>query len=339
MKKSMMVVFLALFVAIWIPGIAQSNANGVDLWQIGKADGAVDPIVGAGEYPATRAYSDTFEYTVGDDMDPINAPSIPGYIGSVNVCDIASGRPCTDTTAQLNIHFTLNCYYRSEELKLIYDRYGSEADDILLDGNYIGTVSGTEGGFSQFVIPLEALSAGDHTITIEYGGQGSANGHYIDYLKLTAPSLCGVQVDIKPGSCPNPLSTKSKGVLPAAILGASGFDVSQIDPASVTLAGVPPLRWSYEDVAAPVEPFLGKQDCYEDCEEVYPDGYTDLTLKFDTQEVVAALGEVSDGECLVLTLTGKLMEEFGGTEISGEDVIVILKKPNPQNEKEKKENK
>ena len=337
MKKSMMVVCLALLVAIWIPGIAQSNANGVTLWQIGTPNGAVNPIVGAGEYPANRAYSDNFEYTVGDDTEPINAPSIPGYIGSVNVCDIASNRPCTDTTAQLNIHFTLNCYYAAEELTLIYDRYGSEVDDILLDGDSVGTVSGTEGGFSQFAIPLEALSAGDHTITIRYAGGGDANGHYIDYLKLTAPSLCAVQVDIKPGSCPNPLNVKSKGVLPAAILGGSGFDVSQIDPASVMLEGVAPLRWSYEDVAAPVEPFLGKQDCYEDCEEVYPDGYMDLTLKFDTQEVVAALGEVSDGDCLVLTLSGQLMEEFGGTEISGEDVIVILNKSKPETEKEKKE--
>jgi hypothetical protein len=184
---------------------------------------------------------------------------------------------------------------------------------------------------------LTALSPGDHTITIRYAGGGSGNGHYIDYLKLTAPSLCVVQVDVKPGSCPNPLNIKSKGVLPAAILGASGFDVSQIDPASVSLEGVSPLRWSYEDVATPVEPFSGKEDCLEDCEEVYPDGYTDLTLKFDTQEVVAALGEVSDGDCLVLALTGELKEEFGGTPIFGEDVILILKKSNPQNEKEKKE--
>jgi hypothetical protein len=40
-----------------------------------------------------------------------------------------------------------------------------------------------------------------------------------------------------------------------------------------------------------------------------PDGTTDLTLKFKAQEVIAALGEVGDGDVLVLSLTGMLKEE------------------------------
>jgi hypothetical protein len=66
-----------------------------------------------------------------------------------------------------------------------------------------------------------------------------------------------VFVDIKPGSCPNPFNVKSKGVLPVAILGAEDFDVTMIDPSEILLSrdgieeGVPPLRWSYEDVATP----------------------------------------------------------------------------------------
>jgi len=135
-----------------------------------------------------------------------------------------------------------------------------------------------------------------------------------------------VPVDIKPESCPNPLNVKSKGVLPVAILGTEDFDVTQIDPATIELEGVAPLRWDLEDVATPYEPFVGKEDCMEDCIIDGPDGFLDLTLKFDTQEVVDALGEVFDGECLPLTLTGNLSEEFGGTPIVGEDVVLILKK-------------
>ncbi|MQY56694.1 hypothetical protein GH140_00640, partial [bacterium] len=63
-----------------------------------------------------------------------------------------------------------------------------------------------------------------------------------------------VFVDIKPGSCPNPLNLKSKGVLPIAILGTEDFDVTKIDPATLILVregyeepGVSPLRWAYED--------------------------------------------------------------------------------------------
>lgn len=135
-----------------------------------------------------------------------------------------------------------------------------------------------------------------------------------------------VAVDIKPGSCPNPLNTKSKGVLPVAVLGTANFDVTQIDPATVSLEGVSPLRWTLADVGTPFEPALGKDDCFEDCSEDCGDDCMDIMLNFDRQEVVEALGEVSDRDCLVLTVTGNLKQEFGGNPIIGEDVVLILKK-------------
>ena len=57
-----------------------------------------------------------------------------------------------------------------------------------------------------------------------------------------------------------------------------------------------------------------------------PDGIADLSLKFEAQEIVAALGDVSDGEVLTLHLTGNLKEEFNGIDIVGEDVVRIIKK-------------
>ena len=147
----------------------------------------------------------------------------------------------------------------------------------------------------------------------------------------TAPEPCSaglpvvVPVDVRPGSCPNPLNCQSKGVLPVAILGTVTFDVTQVDPATVRLAGVAPLRWDYEDVATPYEPLSGKQDCLVDCTTMGPDGYMDATLKFETQEIVAALGEtIQDGDCIVAQLTGNLRESAGGTEFIGEDVIRIV---------------
>jgi hypothetical protein len=134
-----------------------------------------------------------------------------------------------------------------------------------------------------------------------------------------------VPVDIKPTSCRNPLNTKDKGVLPVAILGTETFDVMQIDPTTILLGNVAPLRWSYEDVATPYEPYVGKVDAFA-CTTEGPDGYLDLVLHFDTQAVVTDLGEVADGDVLVIPLTGNLYEEFGGTPIMGEDVVVILKK-------------
>jgi hypothetical protein len=126
-----------------------------------------------------------------------------------------------------------------------------------------------------------------------------------------------VAVDIKPTSCPNPLNVKSKGVLPVAILGKEDLDVSIVDVGSIQLEGVAPVRFDYEDVAAPFDGEL----C--DCHEAGPDGILDLVLYFDTQEVVGAVGPVVDGEELELTLTGAL---YDGTPIGGSDYIRIIRK-------------
>ena len=136
-----------------------------------------------------------------------------------------------------------------------------------------------------------------------------------------------VPVDIKPQSCPNPLNVKAKGVLPVAILGTGEFDVSDINPQSLQLLGVAPVRHALEDVATPFVPSNGNNNDHE-CTDAGPDGFTDMTLKFDAQAVIqaieASLGRpVTDGEELVLPLEGEL---FDGTPFVGEDVVVILKK-------------
>ncbi|MEA3336984.1 MAG: vWA domain-containing protein [Chloroflexota bacterium] len=145
------------------------------------------------------------------------------------------------------------------------------------------------------------------------------------------PGEMGVPLDIHPTSCPNPINTKSGGLTSAALLGTADFDVTQIDPATIVLfnAGlqdpieVSPLRWAFEDVATPFEPYLNKPlDIYA-CTEQGPDGYLDITLKFRTGELVTAMGEVNDGDALILTLTGNLLD---GTPFVGEDVVKIVKK-------------
>jgi len=130
-----------------------------------------------------------------------------------------------------------------------------------------------------------------------------------------------VPVDIKPGGCPNPINLVSKGVLPVAILGTKDVDVKNIDPKTVTLQGLRPLRWSLEDVASPYEPFVGKTDPYQ-CNTLGPDGYPDLVFKFDTQEVASALGDVNTGQTVILELHGQLRDR---TEIKGEDSVIIIR--------------
>lgn len=136
----------------------------------------------------------------------------------------------------------------------------------------------------------------------------------------TSPSAAHVFVDIKPESCPNPINVGANGVLPVAILGTSTFDVTTVDPSSIKLQGVSPLRSALEDVATP---FTGALASAASCTTAGPDGFTDLVLFFDKQAVSAALGPVTNGQMLILTLTGNLLPKFGGTAISGQDVVVI----------------
>ena len=165
----------------------------------------------------------------------------------------------------------------------------------------------------------------DHTYDIhlkvtDSEGQSDVND---STLTIVPKPAIEVAVDIKPGSCPNPVNVKSKGVLPIAILGTVDYDVTTIDPASIRLAGVEPLRSGYEDVATPVS---DSNDC--NCMTEGPDGFLDLTLKFKTQRIVEAIGDVNDGDVLELPLTGVLSDE---TPIEGADCILIRGRHKPIN--------
>lgn len=202
---------------------------------------------------------------------------------------------------------------------------GPDLDVSLTPDVYHDVPGETVLNFAETIAVPNETEPGDYYCTVtfwanDYPEEGAEIGMqdiHVEVIPIPVP------LDIKPTSCPNPINVTAKGVLPVAILGAEDLDVSTIDPATIKLEGVPPLRWDWSDVATPFEPWTGKADCWMDCTEDGPDGYMDLTLKFKTQEIVAAVGEVADGECSVLTLTGNF---FDGRAIEGEDVVVFLSK-------------
>ena len=142
------------------------------------------------------------------------------------------------------------------------------------------------------------------------------------------PSEIEVVLEIKPEAEPKsesrqtPFNTKSHGVLPAVILGTESFDVNNIDPNSITLEGVAPLRWNIEDVSAPVSASVVKEED-GDCDRERSDGIDDLILKFDAQEIEQVIESVNDGDIIEVTLTGLLLD---GTPITGKDSIQIIEK-------------
>lgn len=144
-------------------------------------------------------------------------------------------------------------------------------------------------------------------------------GLMMAYTPYYAPPVQHVAFDIKPGSCPNPLNWKinphGKTVLPVAILGGEDLDVYDIDVSTVRLLGdLAPVRYGYEDAAAPADSADG--DCA--CTDEGADGYLDLTVKFDKRLVLEKLHTLPEADQYTVTVTALLMS---GERIEGHDCV------------------
>lgn len=149
-------------------------------------------------------------------------------------------------------------------------------------------------------------------------GDGAEYG--TSHVVITVQNVIEVGVDIKPGSCPNPLNTKAAGIIPVAICGTADFDVSNIDVSTIRLAGVAPEWSNMGDAATPYEPFVDKPLDIYSCNTLGPDGYMDLKFKFDNFSVIQAIKPVKKGDVKRIILTGEL---YDGTPIIGEDIVKI----------------
>lgn len=111
-----------------------------------------------------------------------------------------------------------------------------------------------------------------------------------------------VKIDIKPGSFPNSINLKSKGVIPVAVFGTNEFNVSSIDPATVTLSGAP------IKLAANSKPIFSIKD-------VDGDGLADLMAHMNSADLRLNSGDTT------ATLVGKT---FDGIIIYGIDSVKIV---------------
>jgi hypothetical protein len=137
------------------------------------------------------------------------------------------------------------------------------------------------------------------TIKIDYDGpKGFAIGEF-GISKVIPKPPPAVQIDIKPGSYPNSINLRSKGVVPVAVLTTDNFDASTIDPGTVQFAGASPVRSTLEDVDR--------------------DGDRDMLFHFRTQELDL------DQDSTEATLTGKTT---AGHPVQGTDSVnIVPKKP------------
>ena len=134
----------------------------------------------------------------------------------------------------------------------------------------------TDGNWSTIELtPAGMTFSGDMKhLRVFYGLFGYGATHSVTFESITVEGHLGEQpmawcfersIDIKPGSDPNSINLKSKGVVPVAVLTTDDFDANSVDPVTVEFAGAAPLRWATEDVDT--------------------DGDTDLLFHFKTQEL------------------------------------------------------
>lgn len=147
----------------------------------------------------------------------------------------------------------------------------------------------------------------------------------------------GIVMDIKPGSCPNQLNRRSRGVLPVVLLGSSDFDVSQVDIFTLVMTradgvggsvspheGPPGPHTTISDVATPgASGDESEEDCACNDNLAEEDGLDDLNMKFKTIEVVEMLelDQSEHAETIELVIHGLMLD---GSNFSASDCIRVM---------------
>jgi hypothetical protein len=190
-------------------------------------------------------------------------------------------------------------------------------------GNFLGSGSFTNAG-NSFIIGCACTdehlnpyltTASGHLILRALSGSFNVTDVVIQACDDPSQNACGdsvtttgtislvVAIDIKPRSDENRINLHSNGPVPVAILGSPTFDATQVDPATVRVAG------------ARVG-LIGKSDkspC--DLEDVNDDGYFDLVCRVRLADSMLEVGD---------TIAVLEARTFAGERIRGEDSIKIV---------------
>ncbi|MBA7668279.1 hypothetical protein ES703_76389 [subsurface metagenome] len=151
---------------------------------------------------------------------------------------------------------------------------------------------------AEIKIPLSLLTYAGADGQIMLGGQywqyDWATPFYVNLPPIQ------VEIDIKPGSDPNSINLKSKGLIPVAILTTPDFDASTVDPDTVAFGPneAACVHWALEDVDG--------------------DGDIDLILHFKTQDTGINPGDTE------ATLIGYTYDPLN--RLIGKDAVKIVPK-------------
>jgi hypothetical protein len=164
----------------------------------------------------------------------------------------------------------------------------------LYDENLVQLKSTT----SKQILNWNCPSSGTYYVRVNFST--SSSGNYT--LSLSVPTYIPVEIDIIPGTYPNCVNNDGQGVIPVAILGNPGFDLTQVDPSTVRLNGLGVNILENNKFQAHIG-------------DVNNDGYKDLVVQIENNNAWAFKNDTTEAEII-----GKL---YDGTLIRGIDSICI----------------
>jgi hypothetical protein len=124
---------------------------------------------------------------------------------------------------------------------------------------------------------------------------------------ITSSAQVEVAIDIKPGSDPNSINLKSKGVISVAILGSDTFDVALVDVDTLVFG---------PDYALPAHDLNDPLVYADHLQDVNGDGFMDLVCHFRTQET-GILPSAISAMLTFDTTGGDHIEVYGSVNIVG----------------------
>jgi len=234
------------------------------------------------------------------------------------MCGRAGDTPLIEvhrTTSQMDPAFTLFLGTTNDNTGVSTGNGGPNMTFLSFQDDNNGIPHGVGGSFADPQLagfPLPAT--GVYTLSVyDFIGAGppDPDGTVPFEIHARGHSTCYLAIDIKPGSWPNSINSKSKGVIPVAVLGAANFDVTDLDVTTLTFGPTGTEASPAHDLT---DPFVFAKHL----EDVNGDGYTDLVSHYRTQDAGFSMGDNS----------GFLKAEFTsypGYTWTGSDAVRIVK--------------
>jgi hypothetical protein len=292
-----------------IAGIAGPNVDdGLSTVLGTPGDPFLDGLVGGGtqdacilefdfECPVGSAGSEvSFRYNFGSEEynEFVNSQFNDVFGFSLNGSNIALLPDMITPVAINNVNAGLNAgLYNNNDLDDTATPYFIEAD------GFVTTLEAT--GAANLPVNHIKMAIADRGDSILDSWVGVEGGSFECTVQLN--------VDIKPGSNPNCIKPKAKGVVSVAFYSSADVDACTIDEGTLDYLGAGAVRCDCTD--APVTDPWTLIETY--------DGIDDLVCKFKKADMVG-LPTLPDGDCITVDLTGAFLD---GTAWEGSDHVCV----------------